>query len=367
MRPQRYVAGPQDRAPLLFAMQAARASSDKKLGNPLCYARYLLDLDEVEAKKLVEDSILRGDVAKQRDAVVALTYHVGEDRKKTWALDLLHKVLKERALPHDLLDDVARSLGAAHFTPAAGALQDALAHDPLLGGAASALGELGDKSAAPTLIQAFKSGGDPAVLLGALGHLATPAAVDLLLANIHQDEAVRALGRLHELRALPLLKDELAHLQSGAEAKTHRAYLTVAIARLEDSHPVEAVLTLGEHRDNDLTLRREALISLLDDDITPVQDRVLALFKSDPDTNIRRFCVWLLAKHLTAESALAMLEAALTPRPVESKDDLATESSLLTALNKSLGTAFTSLDDLRACVKEKGRPPALDVAQSSTQ
>jgi hypothetical protein len=335
-------------------MARARASSDVRLGNPACYAWFLLDLEDATARQFLETDAFHGDSSKQRDAITAITYHLGEDGTKKWASDLLVRLLNEQRLSHDLLDEVAWSLGRAHNKAAAPALKDALKRDLRLGGAVYALGEVGDASVVPLLLESFDKGGDKRGIIEALGHVPTTEAIDFLIDHIDQDPAAEYLARIHVDRAQSAILKEQRRPQTD---KRHQAAVTVAWIRLKNPDAAPVLLEMANDPRTDMGLRAEALIALKDYDIAPILDEVLALFQREQDTSLRRYALWLLeSRPKDARVTQALIDAAVRAATAKSKDDLATDGSLLNALNKRLALRFRRLEDLQACLKRQRTP-----------
>jgi HEAT repeat protein len=244
------------------------------------------------------------------------------------------------------------SLGWARYAKGADVLLDVLADHPMCYGAAFALGRMGEKRAVPAVIRAAQSGCQSAVR--ALGILATPEAVDFLIANIELRGASEALGKAGDRRALPVLEHYLEAV-SAKGWKHDIASTRIAIERLRQRDPVPVLLSIGENSQEGYESRAEALLALGDYVVEPMVPRILKLYKRDSDTNIRRYCIWLLKNSPSDEVTEALVQHATAIADTDrDKDDLATMSALLEALNERLHLDFDDVRDMHDyCVQRK--------------
>jgi hypothetical protein len=91
-----------------------------------------------------------------------------------------------------------------------------------------------------------------------LGKIATPEAVDLIIKNLDSYLAPEALYQTKSEKALPALK---AHLQVYSD-DINRAATRVAIIRLSEKQPQEALLAMGEASNEKFQVRFDALRAL---------------------------------------------------------------------------------------------------------
>ena len=89
-------------------------------------------------------------------------------------------------------------------------------------------------------------------------------------------------------------------------------------------------------------------------DTKEFKKRFLKIFTSDPDTDVKRICIWLLEDCNLDGVKEEMMDYALILEP-RGMSGVATEGSLLESLNKRLGVSFWHLKDMREYIKELRR------------
>jgi HEAT repeat protein len=235
-----------------------------------------------------------------------------------------------------------------------------------------ALGEIGDKSAVSVIIAAFDSS-NSCNHLTALGKLATAEAVDFLIKHLEEKvpenapraegctiewnpvyEAAEALGRANDPRALPALEKHLERLKARNRPEDHSSLSAtrIAIVRLKHKDPRDPLLELAEDTRGSRDFRGDALLALRGyDRATEHVKRILKIYKDDPNTDIKRFCIWLLADSKLEGITEAMMDHALIAEE-KSQGDSATVGYLVEALNKRLAVHCRTIDDMRSHIKE---------------
>jgi HEAT repeat protein len=215
-----------------------------------------------------------------------------------------------------------------------------------------ALGEIGDASAVPVIINDFVKSGNR-THLSVLGKLATPEAVDFIIRHLDEHGAVEALCETKSEKALPSLQAHLKNLKTrkGPNYDLYSSATRIAIVRLSHKNPQEELLRIGEGKKEGDWARSDALMALREYDTTAFKERILKLFISDPSDDIKRFCIWLLEDSSLPGIKEAMMDYALVLEP-RSMGALATEHYLLEALNKRLDTMFWEMEDMKSYLKE---------------
>ena len=175
-------------------------------------------------------------------------------------------------------EQLASFLGTARAKEAVPVLLETLQTDPGDVYVISALGQIGDAAAAPALIAAYaQESHNRHVLCLALGRLATPRAVDFLIAHLDQYGAVEA-WRIRKAQALPALQQRLDKLTHESQRKDLDFAVTkIAVTKLSYQHPAEPLLALAEDRTNNDWLRHDALM-LRDYAVPALHPRLLPYF-----------------------------------------------------------------------------------------
>lgn len=220
-----------------------------------------------------------------------------------------------------------------------------------------ALGEIGDPAAVPVIIKRYSKDDNPHYSLQALGKLATPEAVDFVIEHLGEYGAVEALVASKSDKALPALRKHFETIQKAqGDEGSDFAITRVAIIRLSEKDPRETLLKIFEDRKEKLHVRTDALRALQNYDTKPFNKRILDLYRNDPNDDIKRFCIWLLAEEMSKEVTEAMIDHALVHK-VTSMSDLATQHYLIDGLNKRLETDYTEMKDLQDYLRKRQKKP----------
>jgi hypothetical protein len=189
----------------------------------------------------------------------------------------------------------------------------------------------------------------------ALGRIATPEAVNFLIANLDTYGAVQGLGESKSPKALPALRRHLEKLKKGdgADKDLDLAETRIAILRLEQKDPRAALLAVAEDRKERPRVRNEALRALRAYDATPFAAHIFKLYRAAKDSHIRLTCIWLLESSPLEGITEALMDHLLSIREGGGYGMLeaATEHHLRLALNKRLGTSFREVDEIREYVR----------------
>src|SRR5262249_18421820 len=214
------------------------------------------------------------------------------------------------------------------------------------------LGEIGDNRAVPEIILQCRAHGTSADHLEALGKLATTKAVDFIIKRLFDYGAVEALYRTQSKRALPALQEHFEKLQRAGRAADSQilAATRIAIIRLSQKDGREALLQIFENATENRDARFEAQWALQECDTTPFQARILQLYKTDPDADIKRICIRLLEDKKLEGITEAMMEHALQVGDIRTKDDSISQYYLRKALNKQLGTLIDSMEEMQSYI-----------------
>lgn len=200
----------------------------------ICAAYFLLDSDE-KARTFISQQVRSKDLRHRYNAAEAVRFYVARDATKSWGVDLLIELLADGSLDDtgveesprgrfpngDRLDiksapveQVCSDLGYMKEPKAVDALISVLQRCPDVGGAAFALGEIGDPKATPVLLKVLRSGtGD-------------------------QHRIIVALGKFKCREAVPILTGRLGDPQSS----------TVENGEVESEVILEALLAIGDQR-----------------------------------------------------------------------------------------------------------------------
>ena len=272
-----------------------------------------------------------------------------------------HLALYAAEKDHKVREQIEWFLGAVKAKAAVKPLIETVKTNP--GGALPAiwaLGEIGDKNAVPVIIAAYGKGYNDHYHVEALGKLATPEAVDFLIEHIDRFLALETLVCTGSPKALPALEEHLENLkkQDRKDKASDVASARIAVIRLREKDPRNALVKIAEDQKEDGCLRHDALWALQDYDTTPYQRRILAIYIHDPNEDHKRFCIWLLKASDLEGVTEAMIDHALHLPKVESKSDLATRHYLRLTLNERLGTYFKEMKDLQAYLRQLGKEEA---------
>jgi hypothetical protein len=213
---------------------------------------------------------------------------------------------------------------------------------------------IGDTSAVSPIIKDYEHSHNRHYQLEALGRLATPEAVDFIIDHLEDYGATDALFASKSKKALPALEKHLGKLKqnNSPDVAIDLAATRIAIIRLSKDDCREALLQIAEDQKEDHHARWDAFEALEAYDTSSFTKRILEVYKRDPDTSIKRICIWLLQDSKFDGVTEALMDHALQAEKIKSKDDLATEDALLQALNQRLGTVFPDMKELRTHIRE---------------
>jgi HEAT repeat protein len=262
--------------------------------------------------------------------------------------------LYAREKDHEVRREIVCFLGKARAKDAVPALIDRLEKKEDPWDVIWALGEIGDPKAVPAIINAFEGDINQHCHLAALGKLATSEAVDFIIDHLDTYGAVKALCRTKSDKALPVLKKHLDHLQQakGKEKDSDIRDTRIAIIRLSTDDPREPLLKVVEDVQEDASMRYWTLRALQEYDTTPLESRILKLYKESDNTDIKRCCIGLLENGTADGITEAMLDHVLKCDRGDDGDCGTTKIDLRAALHKRLNKAFRKFEDLRAYAEE---------------
>jgi HEAT repeat protein len=223
-----------------------------------------------------------------------------------------------------------------------------------------ALGMIGDPSAVPAIIEDFHAQhcDNKGCNVTALGRLATPEAVDFIIAHLDEHYAPEALCQSKSKKALPALQMHLRTLEKrDSKDEINLAATKIAIAQLSQEDCRDALLQMAEDKDEVCGVRASALRVLRENDTTPFKQRILKLYKTDASSEVRSNCYWLLKDADLDGLTEAMIGDALSEDSLRDDSFRYRESSLLEALNNRLRTSYREMADLRAYLKQRGCKP----------
>jgi len=242
----------------------------------LCAAYFLLDQQQ-EAREFIAGQLKSDNLRHRYNAAEVVEIHVGRDPSKNWGIATLIKLVGDGTIDgsgisvsppgkfplgdrDDIMmtpiDAICWSLGYMKEKNAVPALISVLERRPQTGGAAFALGEIGDERAIPILLKILKEQtGYEDREVTALGKLKSKEAVPILISRLgHPKRRFGGTGVLETekiLEALLLIGDERAitpieEYLDGAFPKESQAVAKRVLAQLSSSDPVKALLDLLE-------------------------------------------------------------------------------------------------------------------------
>ncbi|MEE3234434.1 MAG: HEAT repeat domain-containing protein [Candidatus Latescibacterota bacterium] len=194
--------------------------------------------------------------------------------------------------------------------------------------AAYALIDAGESSVVP-LIKTIADAPDTVRYIGAqiLGRIGSPKAANILLILAHdpnffvQQEALRALGKIHR----PELIDTLIHFSAHAQTDKSRAAAVEGLSSLRDSSIVPTIITLMN--DPSPLVRKEAL-SAIGKQWMPRAEQSVIDRVSDIDETVRYIAVQLCGVRKIKKARLA-LHMALNDPSVHVRTEVTKSLSLL--------------------------------------
>lgn len=243
----------------------------------LCAAYFLLDHNE-EARKFVLSQLKSKNLRHRYNAAEVVEIHVGRDPKKGWGVRVLIGLLADGSIDgsgvtssppgnypqwdrDDIMttpiDDICWSIGFMKEKKAVPALISVLERSqPARGGAAFALGEIGDERAIPVLMKLLKdrsTGDEEDRLVIALGHLRCRDAVPILVSRLGKPRTtfsgldrsetrnlLEALLAIGDRRAIEPIKTYL----HGEYPQESKAVARRVLLQLSSDDPVEGLFTL---------------------------------------------------------------------------------------------------------------------------
>ena len=240
----------------------------------MCAAYFLLDSDE-DARKFIEERARSKDPRTRFNAAKVVEMYVHRDAEKEWGVDLMIELIKVKALDDvgvrtspegdfpegdrdDImaspLDDICWGLGWMKVQAAAPVLIDLLERQPRCGGAAFALGEIGDKKAIPILMKIMKEGtGYEGREVASLGKLKAREAVPMMIERFQTIEpdpmglnfvdfetTLAALLEIGDKRAIKPLEEYIEEDHPAEWKRMARRFLV----QLRDEDPVDELVKL---------------------------------------------------------------------------------------------------------------------------
>jgi HEAT repeat protein len=306
----------------------------------LC-AAYFLVSDDVEARRFVTRQAHAKNLRHRYNAAKVVETRVRRGAAAVWGIDLLLELIASGALdgsgvtstpPGDFpegdrtdimfspVGDICWTLGALKPVRAVPTLIELLGRKPNIGGAAYALGEIGDARGAP-------------VLMTILEHRTG-----------YEDREVTALGKLKHLPAVPILLARLGHPRttfSGLDVLEAQRILEALLA-IGDKRAVPRIQAYlrGPHPKHAKAVARRVLIQLDDPDPVP---GLVALLRSETYEPERADLLRALSKHAD-------------PRAIRAMDDVTTRSP----------SAFMRREAIRALGAIGNRAALLSLANALT-
>jgi HEAT repeat protein len=231
----------------------------------------------------------------------------------------------------------------------------------------NALGHIGDARAVPVLIEKFRTLNAKRVdyatrpYISALGELKTPEAIDFLIEHLSFWDAPEALFETGSAKALPALEAHLQKMQKQTRDRdrANLAATRIAIIRLKDRQPATTLLALAEDVEEEEQVRRDAIKVLPNYRLEPLHSRLLALYNREKDHFIRWNCIELLTESKLDQVTAAFKRDLISPRNEAAEwEETGVQESLMTALNKRMGTSFRKVEEMRAFLLKAPPVPA---------
>ncbi|MBT3200587.1 MAG: HEAT repeat domain-containing protein [Phycisphaerales bacterium] len=297
------------------AWKACMLDEKRDMYARLCAAYFLLDKHE-EARKFVNAQLASRNLRYRYNAAKTVELYVHRDTTKTWGINTLLKLLADGSIDGDdiikrpvgkypngdkddirltPINSICANFGHMDLKRAApvilAVLERKIANQSaFLTKVVIALGELGDKRAAPVLLRLLKIGeffkGNVVAALGKIGDKrAIPALLEILKKDYSlKSYAITALGRLKSTGAVPILIKRLE--QSKDKDKKVDKWDTVDILRallaIGDKRAVEPIKKYlkGDGPDYPKAVARRVLVQMTSAD--PVAD-LWELFQAETD------------------------------------------------------------------------------------
>ncbi len=308
----------------------------------ICAAYFLAETKE-EARKFLEAQLTSENLRYRYNAAEAVRMFVGRDPEKTWGIDMLLKHVASGALDgsgvtggpvyppggdpdfpdgdrHDIMSEPLNSfcwdLGFMKCERAVPTLIGVLKRLPKTGGAAFALGEIGDPKAIPALMEILRNrSGYAHREVAALGKLKAKEAVPILIArlgnpettfsgldNLEMEDVLEALLAIGDRRAIEPIKAYIATKPSKLITAAARRVLV----QLDSDDPAAELLALldkeaYEPERSDLVF---ALVRYSDD--PRILKRLSTMARTSDSAFMRREAIHALGQIDTGESLLVL-------------------------------------------------------------
>ncbi len=233
----------------------------------LCAASFLLDSHE-EARRFVKSQLVSKNIRHRYNAAQILASYVDETPAKAWAANLLVGLLvdgtidydprlmdsdskdypngdrNDTSTPLDLICEVFADMKMKSAVPGLIKVWERQPNTESGHQAARALGEIGDGSAVPILMESLKDkSGRQSSVIWALGELKAREAVPILCSRLSMDgteDILAALLKIDDKRAIAPIEE---YLREDFPART-KAVARRVLAQLGSPDPVNALLEL---------------------------------------------------------------------------------------------------------------------------
>lgn len=302
-------------------------------------AAYFLAKSSEQARKFLETQLTSENLRHRYNTAEAVRMFVGGDPEKTWGIDLLLKHLASGALDGSAvasspggnypdgdrddimvepLDSFCWDLGFMKCERAVPTLIGVLERQPKTGGAAFALGEIGDPKAIPALMKILRNrSGSEHREVTALGKLKAKEAVPILISRlgnpettfsgmdiIEMEDVLEALLAIGDRRAVKPIKDYIATKPS----KLITAAANRVLVQLDSDDPAAELLALldketYEPERSDLVY---ALVRYSDD--PRVLERLSAMSRKSDSAFMRREAIHAVGQLDTQASLLVLAD-----------------------------------------------------------
>jgi HEAT repeat protein len=359
-----YQAQEADREALLAAMRDAARDPYAQL----CAARYLLDLDDPEARQRIGACLAGDDPRLLHNAAAVLRLHVDRDPRQTWGVQQMLRLLDDDRLlgEHEpvgndasgdayddqsaVFDEICWDLGAMRLREATAPLIAVVQRRPQVSGAAIALGLIGDAASGPVLLATLvdERGRLRAGQARALGSLRVDEAVPTLLEHLarryddgsryHERVAIEALGQIGDARAAAPLRRYLD--EAGAP---YRSEARLALVLITSSTPGPDLVELLRH-ETQRSAQGKLVAALRQRGDTRAARPLAALVQATGDPWVKAQGIALLGDLAGDEAIDALITLLAQPDQRVSLDGGATELSLhqviADALQRATGQAL---------------------------
>lgn len=223
------------------ALLAAMRNVQFDLPARLCAARFLLELDSVEARSLVSRYVVGKDRSAANEAAYILVSAAAPG--KDWVIGEMIRAVEAASLPNHAFINVVWELGRLKVKLAVPSLIKALKRNPEQNGhAAWALGEIGDPAAIPVLLDTVEIEGNlQDFQAGALHQLKSEKLLHILLRHLDDQVAVDLLADMKDSRAIAPMQQ---YLREHPEGPTSPFYLEFVLVKLQAKSSVDMATRL---------------------------------------------------------------------------------------------------------------------------